>query len=677
MTKRYLTLLLTILIMSPLVAQKKSLKKARKKHDRGEYQVAIAMYERALEKGVNQAESNFQIAEAYRLSNRVQLALPYYKGAIDNGISNENAKLYYAFALKANSQYEEAEKELEQLVANAEDEQVLEKARLELDNLRNLKSIKEKNSYYRVRNLKAINSAEAEYSPIYNNGELYFTSSRGNDKIYKATGTSFTDIYKVPTKGAIVDTTAIEGLSNLVNSPKINDGCVTFSRDGRTMIFAKGNSGRKRGTFDVNLYITRYRRGAWSEPQMLSISDPNAWDSSPAFSRDGRTLYFASNRKGGKGGTDIYSAKLDGRGRWGNVRNMGNVINTTGNEMFPYVADDGKLYFSSDAHPGLGGLDLFVAERKSGKIGIQNLGSPINSSADDFGLFLYSQEKGFFSSNRAGGQGDDDIYTFINNDPNLKIVNYFLEGTVVYQPEDAKEELLDNSRVQLLDSQGELIEEAVTSKTGKFRFRVYEGENYVLVGEKDDYFTTRVDFTTIGKSVPKEQLTQMVTNKTFTTKIPLDQIIIEKSIVLENIFYDFGKHDIRDDAAVELDKLVNILIDNPGISIELSSHTDSVDDEEYNRKLSQRRAEAAVNYIVAAGIDKNRLVAKGYGEAQPIAPNTNPDGSDNPEGRQKNRRTEFKVLKVDKVKEQEDQQQDDLEDDEIDFDENLDDNNDN
>jgi outer membrane protein OmpA-like peptidoglycan-associated protein len=250
--------------------------------------------------------------------------------------------------------------------------------------------------------------------------------------------------------------------------------------------------------------------------------------------------------------------------------------------------------------------------------------------------------------------GDDDIYTFVNNDPNLKTVNYFLEGiTKTHNDEDSTDRILSNVRVMLIDYQKNILDEMVVGADGKFNFRVYENENYELMAEKQgpdamEYYVTRLDYSTIGKSIPQEDLVELITEITFDTVMYLDKIILEKSIVLKNIYYEFAKWDITPIAAQELDKLVDILIDNPEISIELSSHTDSVDTEAYNIRLSQRRAESAVNYIIQAGISPDRMVAKGYGETMPIARNTNPDGTDNPEGRARNRRTEFKVISINK-----------------------------
>lgn len=633
-------------------AGKMALKKGNKKYRRGEYNVAITFYEKAIDHKTSTARSNFYIAESYRLSNRIKEASPYYKAAIADSIEDESAYFYYALSLKANEKYKEGKQVLEDYLDKASDEDYIQLAERELTNLRKINDLVTKEDYFRVKNLQEINTPQAEYSPVYLNGELYFTSSRYGGKIYKATGSPFTNLYKVKTEGAVVDTSTIEPLNNMINSSNTNEGAITFSPDGSTMVFAKGNSGRRRGAEDVNLYISRYRRGEWSEPALLNINHPGSWDSTPAFSRDGRTLYFASNRDGGYGGVDLYSATMDARGRWGNVRNLGPVINTTGNEMFPFASDDGKLYFSSTGHPGLGNLDIFVATRRSGEIQVENLGPSINSNADDFGFFLYDPTKGFFSSNREEGMGDDDIYTFINNDPDLKIVNYYLAGTTVTPGDNGEEEALQGVSVRILGEDDEVLDQTVTAQDGKFLFRVYPGEAYILFGERPEYLTSRQTFSMVGKEIPKEELEDLVTNKTFETTIRLDKIVIDKAIVLENIYYDLDRHEIREDAARELDKLVQILNDNPQITIELSSHTDSRAPDDYNLDLSQRRARAAVDYIISKGINPNRIVARGYGETQLLVSDEEIAALPTEEremAHQRNRRTEFKILTYDKI----------------------------
>jgi peptidoglycan-associated lipoprotein len=283
---------------------------------------------------------------------------------------------------------------------------------------------------------------------------------------------------------------------------------------------------------------------------------------------------------------------------------------------------------------------------------IQNMGSPINSSADDFGLFLFSPTRGFFTSNREGGAGDDDIYTFVNNDPDLKIVNYFLTGTTVTADDDGNETILSNANVRLMDAENNLIAEALTARDGQFTFRVYPEENYNVIGEKPDYLTTRIPFTTVGKSIIPDSTSKLITNEIFEMKIPLDKIVIDKSIVMENIYYDLDEAYIRPDAALELDKLVAILNDNPEIKIELSSHTDSRQTADYNLDLSKRRAQSAVEYIVNHGIDQDRITARGYGESRLIVSdqeiNSLPTEEEREAAHQINRRTEFKILEYNK-----------------------------
>lgn len=630
-------------------------KKARKAFNLGKYETAIALYKKTLSR--NPGKANYFIAESYRQSNRIKDAEPYYAKAGGRGFDKDSIQFYYAQSLKANGKYDEASKQLEELASSTSNEKLKDRANAEVQGIGYITKLNEKPNFYRVKNLETLNTPSSEYSPVFQNNELYFTSSRGAGKVYEATGTPYTDIYKVGSRGANVDLATLEPLPNVINDAIRNEGCVTFTPDGKTMVFAKGNTDKKKGGVDVDLYISRLRNNVWSEPVPLNVNtqfktelDADArkfsWDSSPSFSPDGRTLYFASNRKGGYGGTDLYSTQMDSRGRFSRVRNLGPEINTPGDEMFPYVAEDGKLYFASDGHPGYGELDLFVVKRLNGKTAIENLGQPVNSNGDDFGIFLFRPDRGFFTSNRAGGKGDDDIYTFVNEDPDLKVINYYLQGITYTTDKEGKRQVLPNTKVSMLDGNGELMQDYLTGNDGKFLFRVYENEDYNLVGEVDGYLVKREEYTTRGKSVDPKTVKELITNITLDTLLVLDKIEINKIFALENIYYNFNKYDIRPDAAKELDKLVQLLVDNPTIKIELASHTDSVDDEEYNRVLSQRRAEAAVSYIVSKGIDPARLVAKGYGESKPIARNTNPDGTDNPEGRQKNRRTEFKILDV-------------------------------
>ena len=611
-------------------------KTALKNFNNAEYYDAATKFEKIIKEGDSQ--NSFLLGEALRKSNRLWQAQKYYTDAINYGYKEEIAYYYLALSLKSNNDYDKADSLISNYLGKGKDQNVISLMRRELQYINNLKNYPD-TSYYRVKNLNAINTEFAEYSPSFSNDKLYFVSNRVSEKIYSGTGTPFTDLFEVKTRGANVDLNSLKKLDDNINNEKVNEGSITFSEDGMYMIFAKGNDGKSSGRNNVDLYWSRFRRGGWTNPRLLNVNTSRSWDSTPYLSKDGKTLYFASNRSKGYGGTDIYKANVNRRGRWINIQNLGPEINTPGNELFPSVTEDGRLYFSSDNHEGFGGLDIFVATRRGGKITISNPGKPLNSRGDDFGVNPYNPTRGFFTSNRDGGKGDDDIYTFVNDDPNLKIVNYVLKGTTLTQKNDDRELIiLGNSSVKLLDKEGVVIEETFTDDNGEFEFIVYTDEEYLLIGEKENYFSTRGDFSTIGKELDKTKLKEFITNVEFEKNLILDRIIVNKSIVLDNIYYDLDKADIREDAAIELDKLVVILEDNPNISIELSSHTDDRSSVEYNQDLSQRRAESAVSYILSKGIDRGRISAKGYGESQLLILNAKTEDE-----HQINRRTEFKV----------------------------------
>lgn len=633
--------ILLIFIACCIAISCSTLKKADQSFAKGDYSNAIFLYEKSLDD--EDSYTYYQLAEAYRVSNQLEKAEPYYAKAIEIGDVNDQAYFHYAKALKVNGRNEEAKAVLNQyLDEGGINGNIIVAAEKELENLEQLDEIRSKKSYYKVKNLETINTSNAEYSPVYNNAWLYFTSNRNGGKTYLGTGTPFTDIYRVQTKGANVQMNTLEKLPDAINDADINEGSATLSKKGTTMIFAKANNGKAKGTDDVNIYYSRFRKGQWSKAKTASLSEFDTWDSTPCLTPDGKTLYFSSNREGGYGGLDIYRAKMNRRGQWVDIQNLGPEINTSGNELFPYASSTGEFYFSSDGLAGFGGLDIFKATRFKGHMIVENLGEPVNSNADDFGLYQYNLSRGFFTSNREGGKGDDDIYTFVNDDPDLKIVNYYLTGNT-YTPAEDSLAILPNTKVILLNDKNEMIDEAFTGKDGKYRFRVYPEEQYYLLGQKDEYFASRVSFSTIGKSVDKTTLKKQVNRVEFKQDLTLDQIVIEKAIVLNNIYYDLNKADIKPQAALELDKLVTILTDNPEINIELSSHTDTRASDEYNMELSQRRAQSAVNYIIEQGIDRARMVAKGYGESKLVIADAKTE-----EEHQINRRTEFKVTKYDK-----------------------------
>ncbi|TLV01556.1 flagellar motor protein MotB [Dyadobacter luticola] len=641
-------------------------KDGQKKFSNGEYDLAIKGFEKAAAENYEPVQTNYLIAESYRLSNRFRQAIPYYKKALDGGLTSPDAKFQYAYALKADGQYSEAASQFSAFAKDtASAANLQERALREVEILRIADRLKTQKMEVEIKDIP-LNTAGAEFSPTILGNELIFSSSK-KQKVYKNNGQAMLGLYKVAISE---DAGTTQGnpvlLSQDIFDEDANEGSPAFSPDGKTLVFARGNTGKKKGTADVDLYMSRNIDGKWTLPAILPINDSLAWDGSPAFSRDGKTLYFASNRAGGAGGIDIYRTNMDASGRFSRPVNMGRDINTAGDDMFPYVAEGGRLYFASDGHPGLGKLDLFSATRSQGVITIENLGTPFNSPQDDFGLVFYKNlKKGFFSSNRDGGKGDDDIYYFSspeepdsaevarNNDPNnplnpnnpnyvngkRKVVRYFLAGNVVTAGQNPMP--IDSAIIHILPDTSEVqIAQLSTNPSGKFGTQpVEEGASYSLLVQRKGYISKREPFSMNGRSIPPIFLTKELTDTTFNVTIKLDKLELNKTFVLENIYYDLNKYNIRPDAAIELDKLVQILKDNPTMTIELSSHTDARATDAYNMTLSQNRAESAVAYLNTKGIDADRMVAKGYGERELIIPNAKTE-----EEHQRNRRTEFTIL---------------------------------
>ncbi len=609
------------------------------------YVQAIKEFQELLKENPDAPDINFFTAESYRKLGDLRSSMPYYEKAIAVGYENQELELNYAQALKADENYDKAKEVLSNYLGYASLEIYRKRAEQELSNLEKLDSI----SLY-VRNvdlnpLNSINTEKAEYSPFYFNDKLYFVSTR-EEGTFQRYDLPFSDIYSIGIEGLTPEEGTLERLPDLFNTPNINEGSIAFSPDGNTVVFAKGNPEGKKARRSVDLYFATKRNGEWTNPTPMPINNPLAWDTSPSFNQSGTTIYFASDRPGGYGGSDIYRASLNARGRWADVTNMGPAINTPEDEVFPYVAPDNKLYFASTGHAGFGMLDLFEAENSGGVITVKNMGPSFNSSSDDFGL-VYSDFpfEGFFSSNRIGGAGGDDIYSFIDNSSDLKKITYVLKGTTYKLEDDSSQTILGNVRVKLLDENEEIVDDVLSSRGGSYSFPIDPEKNYFIIGEKQDFFTARKVFSTVNQGIPQVELIERFTEKVFTEDVALEPIVLERAIVIPNIYYDLNMSEIRSDAASELNKLVQLLQDNPNIKIELSSHTDSRAGNDFNLDLSQRRAQSAVDYLVSQGISKDRLVAKGYGETQLIngCDDANAD-SCTEEQHQENRRTEFKVI---------------------------------
>ncbi|MFD2035747.1 OmpA family protein [Belliella marina] len=617
-------------------------KKGQKQFSSGEYQYAISTFSKVLEKEPDNKEANFYVAESYRLSNRIEKSAVYYEKLTELDGSFDN---YYRLgqSYKNQGKSEEAMEAFKQAKGLTLEDGNLNELDREIANLQKTEEIEDYWPYVELQNYALLNTPGPDYSPIVNEGFLYFTSSRQASGIYPATGVPYTKLFRTRADGIKVDVQNIQAMPEFKNEEGLNQGAIAISPDGNTIIYARGNSTSNKDLPDVHLFASYFRGGGFTQPIWMPLNEDEFWwNSTPAFSPDGSVLYFASNRPGGYGGIDLYKATKLANGDFGNPVNLGPEINTPGNEMFPRMMPDGKFFFASDGHPGFGKLDLFVAEPSEDGTVVKNLGANINSVADDFGIFFtrYPQD-GFITSNREGGEGDDDIYYFEDKTPKPKVVNVFLNVTTKEKKDDGSEEILPQTRVALYDASNKMTGGDFTNQNGRVRFTLAPDENFSLIASKSGYFSKSITYDTRGKTPKQEDLIQEVTNITLDTTIILDALILEKSIVLDNIYYDLDKADIRPDAAEELDKLVTILKDNPTISIELSSHTDARATDAYNDALSQRRAESAVAYIVSKGIDAERLVAKGYGKRQLIIENAKTE-----EEHQVNRRTEFKVIEI-------------------------------
>ncbi|GGF02417.1 OmpA family protein [Hymenobacter cavernae] len=612
--------------------------KADKRFARGEYETAIALYKAQVAHGKNAPMANYRIGESYRLSNRVEQAEPFYKAALDGKLKSADLGFRYAESLKAGGKFEEAATQFDTYAHSGTNRTLAARAELEAKNARLSPAVVAMRTNSEVMPLDQVNSESADFSATMmpETKELVFASGREGKK-YLGNGDGFNDLYAIK----FDDTDKMTGgtvrkLEPIFNSTDKHEASATYTPDGKMMVFARSNNGSKKGYLSVDLWASYYKNNAWSEPEILRVVNSSTADEfSPVFAPDGQTLYFASSRKGGQGGTDIYKATMGANGRFSPPENLGEDINTPGNENFPAVAPDGTLYFSSDGHPGLGKLDIFMVDK--GKV--KNLGAPINSNGDDFAAYFTGKDTGIFASNRAGGKGSDDLYRF--HKKQLKLVTFYLDGTLVERDDKTGQTAPVASETVTITGRNGQKQDITTGPDGKFTAKLDTASAYSLIADRPGYFAARNSVTTVGRTPKQEELPNDQNDIRLPVTLTLTKIVKNKAIVVENIFYDYDKANIRSDAAVELDKLVETLNDNPGITIELSSHTDSRGKDAYNQTLSQRRAQSAVDYIISKGIDKSRITAKGYGESQPVVKNAKTEAE-----YQRNRRTEFKVTKI-------------------------------
>jgi len=648
-----LTLFCLIIVTGPdAIAQKRKSERAYEFYNAGEYYEAIDHFKSTYSKSRDKAlkeEMVYMVSECYRLINDPRNAEIWYKKAVRSSYSKPEAQYWYADALKKNGKYQQAIdefKKYKQLVpGDARADQQIRACELASEWLRNPEA-------YQVEELRDLNSKYDDFSPTFARddfGVVYFTSSREDakgNKTHGATGQSFTDIFesRLDKKSKWSMPVPVDNLDS-----EFEDGTPDISSDYREIYFTRCEVG-KREKKGCKIMSATKNGNSWSDPKDLGILPDTVVAAHPAISPDGLTLYFVSDISGGFGGKDIWYVTRNSKSdTWSKPKNAGPDINTSGNEEFPFVRDDGTLYFASDGLIGMGGLDIFKAvAQPDGTWIIQNMKAPINSSADDFGItFQDGSEAGIFSSTRKG-RTRDDLYSF-----ELPPLEFNVTGLV----KDEKTGLaIPGSVVQLIASDGTNLQDE-TGSSGDFKFSLKPAVDYIFLASKNGYLNGKEKQTTKGQEKSRDfMITILLT-------------AIDKPIELPNIFYDFDKWDLRPESMVSLDKLVETLNDNPNVTIELMSHTDSRNTEEYNLALSQKRAQSVVDYLVSKGIELDRLQAKGYGESSPKVVNDEistiypflKNGTTlteqyinslaNDEQReiahQINRRTEFKVLRTD------------------------------
>ncbi|MFO7922479.1 MAG: OmpA family protein [Bacteroidales bacterium] len=631
--------------------QSRRLEKAEKAYAAGEYYEAIDLYKDAYSAVSDRdlrTEIVFLIARCYRKVSDTRQTEGWFRRAVNRNYDNPEVYWYYGEALKMNEKYEEAIEQFkiyQDLVpSDPRGETGVKSSELAMQWIDNP-------TPYEIQEMNFFNSRESDYSPAFANEDytlVYFTSARkgaANNR-HGVTGEYFANIYesRQDRQGRWSDPSSLDGINS-----EFDEGAPSLNSDYTVMYFTSCKAARRRDN-GCQIYQTTRSGNNWGRPEVIDLAPDTLVVAHPAISPDGLTLYFVSDMPGGTGDKDIWKVTRSSKDEsWGAPVNMGQEINTTGNEVFPYVHHDGTLYFSSDGHPGMGGLDIFrAAETEEGGWYVHNMGYPVNSSADDFGIVFEKEvERGYLSSNR-NRRNIDNIYSFY-----LPPLFFNVDGTVRDIDTD---NVLPGSTVKMVGSDGNILEVS-TGDEGQFRFMLRPNVDYIFLASKEGYLTDKTGITTRGLERSKD------------FSITIDIQSFAKPIELPNIFYDFARWDLRPESLIALDRLVETLNDNPHVTIELASHTDSRGGAAFNTELSQKRAQSVVDYLIENGISADRLVAAGYGKSRPRVIDEHmaevypflPDGTRLTEefietlpteeqretAHQINRRTEFEVLTTD------------------------------
>lgn len=591
------------------------------------YQEAIHHYEKVVGK-THKASTEIKLADSYFKTGNLDSAEAEYAQAVKHSGVPSSAYFNYAKTLMYTGKHQLAAEWFEKYLAVNPDDYV---ARMLFSSCQSIKDRYIDTTLYTLTPILEDQFTNTFSMIAYQNGAV-FTADKAVFSGKKATawtGNSYLDLYQME-KDANGKWLQPHLLQGDINS-KFHEGPATFSQDGNTVYFTRSNYyKRKMEVNDENennlkIFKATLIGGKWKNLEEFPYNSDDYDCGHPALSADGKELYFVSDMPGGYGGTDLYKCDWTDQG-WSQPQNLGPEINTSGNEMFPYIHSDGALYFSSDAHNSMGGLDVFITYFDGKKwADPENLNYPLNSTEDDFAYSLNKDnQSGFVSSSRTKS---DKMYSFEKHAP-----TFILYGTA---HEKGTNLPVEGVGVELTDSRTNQVLTVVTDKEGKFQIRLDLETSYHLYCTKFGCSTQTDEVSTVGLKYSRD----------FYADFQVEPIVIDKPIVIENIYYDYNKWNIRPDAAVELDKLVRVLKDNPAIEIELGSHTDSRGNDQYNYVLSDKRAHAVVQYLIANGIEPSRLTFKGYGEKVLL----NKCGNGVPcseEEHQQNRRTEFKVTKV-------------------------------
>jgi len=629
------------------------LKKSDKEYENWAYVDAMTIYEKIVKKGYVSKDILEKLGNTYYFNARYAEAHPFYERLFTEfGSEDIASEFYYRYAqtLQHTGNSAEAKNYYDQFVNKAGSQTQIAAVRKNEKELQ--KQITENSGRYRnVENLP-INTQFADFGSYVHDQQLYFTSARDtgsfSKKIHTWTGEAFTSLYdyQLP-NDSISKKTKAKKLKGDVKS-KFNESSAVITTDGQTMYFTRNNMlGGTRGydsdkNTKLKIYRAELKNGKWNNVQELPFNSNDFNTAHPTLSKDGNTLYFASDRPGGFGNSDLWKVTVNGNG-YGVPQNLGSGINTEGRETFPFINSNDELYFSSDGRIGLGGLDVYgVKLKEDGSFyEVQNIGEPVNSNTDDFAYYIdYKTKQGFFSSNRTGGHGNDDIYSFVETRALKLGCSQELLVTIL----DAKtNNIVTDASLTLYDK---LYKELGTSNkyaNNGYRFNTeYEcGETYRVKVSKEGYIT-KEETVTLNNGSGVSERTIVLEQKKVEVKKNDD---LFKVLKLKPIYFDYDKDNIRPDAALELAKVVEVLKDYPRMKIDVRSHTDSRGSDDYNLKLSERRAKSTSQWIAAQGIDLSRITYKGYGETQLINKCINGSKCSDIE-HEENRRSEFIVLEL-------------------------------